>query len=160
MALTVALVWALRPVSVPTPGRPNGDLVKQEMRLDTEDPQQGERGLDLAVFDVDLWNAPGPSPIAAAEAEPPQPPPNLQLIAIVTENSRYLAALYDSDSDRLHIAGAGESIGSLEIIAVDAGGVELRGGSTQFRLTISTLASVVGDSVDEVVLARHDGDEP
>ncbi|MCC6910311.1 MAG: hypothetical protein IT430_20445 [Phycisphaerales bacterium] len=150
----------MRPVRIPPPQHSSVGLAGRETPPDAQSEHRADRAIDLAVFDVNLWHAPEPSPIAAVEAEPPQPPPNLELIAIVAEGSRYLAALYDATSDRLHIAGAGESIGSLQIIGVDAGGVELRGPSRQFRLTIRTLASGPRESIDAMLLARQEQSEP
>ncbi len=154
------MAWALRPIRIPPPQHSSVGLAGKESAPDSQTEHRADPAIDIAVFDVDLWHAAEPPPIATVEAEPPTTPPNLELIAIVAEGGHYLAALYDATSDRLHIAGAGQLIGSLEIVAVDAGGVELRGPSRRFRLTIRTLASAFGESVDEVVLARHDEDEP
>lgn len=85
-----------------------------------------------------LWNAP-PAPIdeaLAATPEPP-PPPNLELIAIITQDQRRSAALYDIAADRLHVVGEGERIGSTLILAVTPSEVQLRDGSRTYRLAIS-----------------------
>ncbi len=92
---------------------------------------------DASVFQVQLWNAPARSFESVAVKPEPVPPPNLELIAIITESDRLVAALYEIGADRLHLVGAGERIGRLEIVGLDSGGVELRDGSRTFRLEMT-----------------------
>lgn len=86
--------------------------------------------LDLDPFRAPIWVAP-PGP--AAEAEPakqaPPPPLKLQLLAITREGESYLAVLYDPETDRLHVVGAGESVGGRSVDSVEAGAIALRDGS-------------------------------
>lgn len=94
--------------------------------------------LDASVFEVHLWNAPISESDSAANANEPRPPaPNLELIAIITEGERYLAALYEVGADRLYIVAGGERLGRLDIVGVSADGVDLRDGARTYRLSLS-----------------------
>jgi hypothetical protein len=83
--------------------------------------------LDQAAFRVPIWVAeaapPTPPP---AIATPPPPPLKLQLLAIVKEGETYKAAVYDPDSDRLLVLGAGDRVGVRTVNAVSRSSVTLR----------------------------------
>jgi len=133
----VAFVWALAPTRIPDPGNSESSAHKGE-QASTPSADHPHPSFDASVFQVRLWNAPVEADQELADkSEPPPPPPNLELIAIITESERRHAALYEVGADRLHVIGAGERIGRLEILQVDAGGVELRDGSRTYRLSIS-----------------------
>lgn len=137
VAAGIAFVWAIVPIRIPDAANSEG-FAREGESASTPGVVAPEPPFDAAVFQVRLWNAPvAPGEALAANSEPPAPPPNLELIAIITESQRYLAALYEIGADRLHIAGAGDRIGRLEILQVDSGGVDLRDGSRSFRLSIS-----------------------
>lgn len=137
VAAGIAFVWAIVPIRIPDAANSEGFAREGESAL-TPGAAAPEPPFDASVFQVRLWNAPTQSDEAlAASREPPAPPPNLELIAIITESQRYLAALYEIGADRLHIAAAGDRIGRLEILQVDSGGVDLRDGSRAFRLSIT-----------------------
>ncbi|MFM9995673.1 MAG: hypothetical protein ACKVU4_07720 [Phycisphaerales bacterium] len=86
--------------------------------------------LDLDPFHAPVWVAP---PAPADEAEPakpaPAPPLKLQLLAITRAGEDYRAALYDPETDRLHVVGAGESVGGRSVDRVEANAIALRDGS-------------------------------
>ena len=132
----VAFVWALAPTRIPDPANSESSAHEGE-RASTPSADHPHHSLDASVFQVRLWNAPVEADQELADKPEPPPPPNLELIAIITESERRLAALYEVGADRLHVIGAGERIGRLEILQVDAGGVELRDGSRTYRLSIS-----------------------
>jgi hypothetical protein len=93
--------------------------------------------LDLAAFRAPLWVAP-PAPPAPVAAAPPPPPLKLQLIAILSENGQYKAALYDPDSDRLTVVGAGNTIGGRRIERVGKSDVVVMDGALARTLALRT----------------------
>ena len=93
--------------------------------------------LDASVFQVRLWNAPVQPESATASKDEPTAPPNIELIAIITEPDRLVAALYEVGADRLHMVTTGDRIGRLEIRQVDDRGADLRDGSRTFRLELT-----------------------
>ncbi|MCC6909701.1 MAG: hypothetical protein IT430_17330 [Phycisphaerales bacterium] len=110
------------------------------------------------MFQVRLWNAPvEPESATAGKDEPPAPPPNLELIAIITESQRLVAALYEVGADQLHMVSTGDHIGRLEIGNVDARGVDLRDGSRTFRLALTPAPAEPGT---RLTLGEHDGSQP
>lgn len=137
VAAGIAFVWALAPIRIPDAANSVG-FAREGDSASTPGAGNPDRPFDASVFQVRLWSAPVESDEAlAANREPPAPPPNLELIAIITESQRHLAALYEIGADRLHIAAAGDRIGRLEIIQVDSGGVDFRDGSRAFRLSLT-----------------------
>lgn len=134
--LVISFLWAALPAIGPQLTAVQGDgLAAAEPP--TSEPPPARPGLDASAFNVSLWNVPTIAESTPAKEEPPLPASNLELIAIICESGRYLAALYEIDADRLHIVGSGERIGRLEVAEVDSRSVNLRDGSKRFRLTIS-----------------------
>lgn len=132
----LAFLWAVMPIG--TSGLTTEDWRGLDSRsAPTPSTASSPAPFDASVFQVQLWNAPARSDETLATKPEPVPPPNLELIAVITESDRLLAALYEIGADRLHIVGAGERIGRLEIVRVDSGGVELRDGARTFRLLIT-----------------------
>ncbi len=93
--------------------------------------------LNLAAFRTPLWVAPPPPPQAAAPPPPP-PPLRLRLVAILSEQAGYRAAVYDPDADRLLIIGAGDSIAGRAVLSVRASDLTLGDASGQRQLTLQT----------------------
>ncbi len=114
--------------------------------------------LDLAAFRVALWNVPPSSQVPPTEAKRSEPPPKLDLIAIIEQDGQYLAALYDSTADRLHIVRSGERIGLLEITNVTSRQVELRNGPKRYQLTIELSSTL--SAITDVVLAPEEATGP
>ncbi len=131
----VALIWALFPVRTPTIEQfDRGALSNRSAESVTA--AASKPALDASVFQVRLWNAPVQPESATASKDEPSAPPDLELIAIITESDRLVAALYEVGADRLHMVTTGDRIGRLEIRQVDARGVDLRDGSRSFRLAL------------------------
>jgi hypothetical protein len=107
VAITAAAVgaWAFWPVSPASLDEP--DLsVRGSPRAEAELPV-----LEAAAFQTPLWVAQAPPPPPPPAPAPP-PPLRLQLIAIVHEQGRYRAALYDPDADELSVVASGDTIGA------------------------------------------------
>jgi len=99
--------------------------------------------VDPAAFSVRLWDAPPPPVIAPApapqalRASPPPPTLKLQLVGIVTDAADVLsggeavarAALYDPDSDHLHLLRTGDRIAGFVVSEMTAQSVTLRRGA-------------------------------
>lgn len=93
--------------------------------------------LDQSAFRVPIWvtEASPPPPPAPPKVTPP-PPIRLQLLAIVKEDGAYKAAVYDPESDRLLVVGAGESIGLRSVDKVGATSVSIRDGASVRTLAL------------------------
>lgn len=156
-AVVVAAVWAFLPNHLPLVPAGLEEVASAVEDSPTSEPSPRPH-LDASAFEVRLWNAPMATDNSIASGdEPPLPTPNLELIAIITQDGQCLAALYDSTGDQLHIAGIGQHIGRLEIIQVDPGGVDLRDGSRNYRLKITPTPA---SSPREVALAGSEEGEP
>ncbi|MBK7406243.1 MAG: hypothetical protein IPJ41_16965 [Phycisphaerales bacterium] len=147
IAVAASLTWALWPL----PAAPTFDT-SLAPPAPVEHEEQGAMGFDRSAFAARIWN-PRPAPEAAppvAAAPKPAPPPRLQLIGIVhdtAENGSPLirAALYDPDTDRLHIVASGERIGAVTITLVDAKGVEIESAGRTSRLALREPERAVSD---------------
>ncbi len=99
-------------------------------------------GLDVInarVFAARLWNpVPAPSaPAPANEEVASKPPPlRLELVGIINDGGTLRAALYDADTDRLHIVSDSDQIGRLTVTVVAESHVELTDGRSTRRLSL------------------------
>lgn len=91
--------------------------------------------LDLDAFRAPLWVAP-PAPPPPVAAVPPPPPLKLQLVAILSENGEYRAALYDPDADLLKVVGRGDSVAGRRIERVGQSDVVVLDGSLERTLAL------------------------
>lgn len=132
-----ACTWAIRPLT---------GLADAPAPIATLSPQappgpsvdKTPLAFDASLFQIRLWHAPlAEEPPSEANAQSSPPAPNLELIAIIDERDRYLAAIYDLGADRLHIVADGQQIGRLHVVAISGDGVDLREGSRLFRLALS-----------------------
>ena len=143
-AVFAVLVWAFVPLA-PVPE------VSTEIHAPTFErfTHRSPLPLDRAAFAAKLWN-PAPKPVTAIVVPEPRqavaPPPRLQLIGIVNESaaddsSVLRAALYDPDTDRLHIVESGKSIGRVRVasVAVDAVRLDIDGREATLALRDETL---------------------
>lgn len=105
--------------------------------------------LDRSAFAAKLWN-PVPAPATPTVTPEPRqaavPLPKLQLIGIVQDaagNEKQIlrAALYDPDTDTLHIVASGEEIGGVLIAAIDPDSVQLEVGGRPATLALRDDAS-------------------
>jgi hypothetical protein len=137
-ALAIALAWALRPL----PALPAIDA-----GLDAPAPSDGGDGtaqpLDRAAFAAAIWNPPAAPelPAVTVERTVPAPPPRLQLIGIVQDtgdNGAVLlrAALYDPDTDKLHLVASGERVGAVTVASIERGVVSLESAGRTSRLAL------------------------
>ncbi len=132
----VALAWALFPVQALTTEQLDRAALSNRS-AESVVAAAPRHTLDASSFEVRLWNAPVQPESPTASKDEPSAPPNLELIAIITETDRLVAALYEVGADRLHMVTTGDRIGRLEIRQVDARGVDLRDGSRSFRLSLT-----------------------
>jgi len=136
-ALAISLAWALRPL----PALPVIDA-----GLDAPAPSDGGEAaepLDRDAFAAAIWNPPDAPerPAAAVEQTAPAPPPRLQLIGIVQDtgdNGAVLlrAALYDPDTDKLHLVASGERVGAVTVASIERGVVSLESAGRTSRLLL------------------------
>lgn len=138
-AVLASLAWALAPLS-PVP----------DLKVELRSPAGGESGedalppVDRAAFAARLWNPLPPPATPGAAPEPRQaaaPPPRLRLIGIVHDTANdgeqvLRAALYDPDTDTLHIVASGEQIGGVLIASVDPDSVRLEIGGRPATLAL------------------------
>lgn len=138
-AVLASLAWALASLA-PVP----------DLEVELRRPARGESGedalppVDRAAFAARLWNPQPPPSTPEATSEPKQAaadPPRLQLIGIVHDTTdggeRTLrAALYDPDTDTLHIVASGEQIGGVLIASVDPASVRLEIGGRPATLAL------------------------
>lgn len=93
--------------------------------------------LDVATFDVALWNPPpGPEPAVPPAVVERVEPLRLQLLGIVHSAGVLRAALYDPQDDRIHLVADGATIGAVSVVRVAADEVELADGRRTHRLRI------------------------
>ncbi len=110
--------------------------------------------LDRGVFSVDLWvEPPAPSPPTepvAQQASAPEPPPDLDLIAITRSGESYTAILYNKRADRLLTVAAGDTVGAFVVLHVGAVEIrfESRGRETVMRLDQPRIAASAGETSD------------
>lgn len=153
----VALTWALVSVRPPTASFRDW-TTSQAAPVETAGGNPAKLPFDASVFQVRLWNAPVQSePAAARKEEDLLPPPDLDLIAIITESERLVAALYEVGADQLHMVSRGDHVGRLEVENVDARGVDLRDGSRTFRLALTPAPAEPGT---RLTLGQRDGSQP
>ena len=138
-AVLASLAWALAPLS-PVP----------DLDVELRSPARGESGedalppVDRGAFAARLWNPLPPPATPETTSEPRQaaaPPPRLQLIGIVHDTAHdgeqiLRAALYDPDTDTLHIVASGEQIVGVLIAAVDPESVRLEVGGRPATLAL------------------------
>jgi hypothetical protein len=137
-ALLAAALWASWPL--PRSPHPHSTPETSDHPTDAVEPRAP---FDRQAFAATIWN-PLPQPERPAElapSPPPPPPPRLQLIGIARDAGPdglpiLRAALYDPDSDRLHILAAGERIGAVTILAVEPGLVRLDTGGRPGELRL------------------------
>lgn len=110
-------------------------------------PEAGPQRLDVASFEVALWNPPPkaapPAPAVVERAEPLR----LQLLGIVHTAEGLRAALYDPEDDRIHLVADGESIGRVAVVRVADQVVELADGRRTHLLRIREEEPAGGDEV-------------
>lgn len=124
----MSLIWALRPL--PAPPVIGVELTAPPARDEAVDG--AIESLDQAAFAALIWNPPAAPErsVAGVEASASVPPPRLQFIGIVhdtVEDGSVLlrAALYDPDTDTLHLVASGERIGAITVAAIERGEVSL-----------------------------------
>jgi hypothetical protein len=132
--IALVVTWALRPVGPAgisvKPLRPSAPPASIE--IPTVAP------IDVAAFDVVLWN-PVVVEVPAANEVPPEADRvvgRLGLIGIVTENGAHRAIVYDTDSDRLHEVEAGDRLGVHSIGSIAERFVEIHDGHHVRLLTL------------------------
>lgn len=138
LALAVATLWSWWPL--PSPPAADPALRAPE---DASEPADGPAPLDRDAFAAAIWNPP-PAPPRAAESAPTAgtpPPPRLQLIGIARDTGPggdqvLRAAIYDPDTDKLHIVAEGERIGAITVLAVEPGVVRLDSGGRTSELRL------------------------
>jgi hypothetical protein len=131
LLIAPAAAWSLLPPPInPAPA------LQVAAALPSADAQ-GTGSLDLSAFRARIWV---PTARAAAPKAEPTPPPapaplRLQLIGILRETATesdtttLRAALYDPDSDKLFIVGAGDTLGSHRVAQITPTGVVLAQGA-------------------------------
>ncbi|MCC7389642.1 MAG: hypothetical protein IT431_12835 [Phycisphaerales bacterium] len=140
-ALLAAALWAAWPL----PHLPNPDPAPGAPDHPTNHPTDAAEPppFDRQAFAAAIWNPPPqperPAELAAAPAPPPLP--RLQLIGIAHDAGPdglpvLRAALYNPDTDRLHILAAGERIGTVTILAVEPGLVRFDSGGRPGELRL------------------------
>lgn len=138
VALAISLAWALRPLPSPP---------ALDAELDAPPPDgSGEDTIepfDRAAFAAAIWNPPAATERSSATVETttPVPPPRLQLIGIVhdTDESGAVilrAALYDPDTDKLHLVASGERVGAVTVATIEPGVVFLESAGRTSRLAL------------------------
>jgi len=138
VAFPISLAWALRSL----PARPGIDAElhaapSRDGGVETIEP------LDRAAFAAAIWNPPAAPehPAATVERATPVPPPKLQLIGIVHDTDRggavlLRAALYDPDTDKLHLVASGERVGAVTVASIESGVVSLESAGRMSRLAL------------------------
>lgn len=133
--------WGLGPVhlpfSVPDPVSPTSAATGP---TPTPTEQFELAAWDILAFKTPIWvaapEAP-PEPAAVTVALPPPPPPrNLQLLAIVRQDDRYRAVLYDQDLDRLFTVSTGEALSGRTVLEIDRLSITLGDGPALTRLVL------------------------
>ncbi|MDQ7012450.1 MAG: hypothetical protein Q9O74_00975 [Planctomycetota bacterium] len=144
VAVLAVLSWSAWPLPAPPlidtpladPTPPTKDV--------SHDGTEHIEPFDIGAFTAAIWN---PAPEAPTVATGPRarpalpPPPKLQLIGIARDTDEHgnpvlRAALYDPDTDRLHLVASGEHIGPVTIAAVDTEGVSLEIGGRTSRIAL------------------------
>ena len=99
--------------------------------------------LDRTAFAAAIWNPPAAPerPPGTIEKATPVPPPRLQLIGIVHDTDEdgavlLRAALYDPDTDKLHLVASGELIGAVTVASIESGVVSLESAGRTSRLAL------------------------
>ncbi len=132
--------WALCPLADLAP-------VKVELARPKAPDVVGDDGFDVIdarAFAARLWNpVPAPSASVPAELEAASKPPplRLELVGIINDGGTLRAALYDADTDRLHIVSNGDHIGRLTVTLVADSHVELTDGHSTRRLFLREQSS-------------------
>ena len=135
LLIAPAAVWSLLPLPVEPAAIPRAIAAASSKESQDTAP------LDLSVFRARIW-VPPPRAVAAKPEAAPAPPPaplRLQLIGILSEpgaesdTATLRAALYDLDSDRLFIVGAGDTLGSHFVTQISVAGVVLTQGTAGGR---------------------------
>lgn len=137
-AIAISAVWGYWPIPRPAAIDPTLTRPQQESK-----PDEAHAPLDREAFAAAIWN-PEPAPPRAAEPTPTPRPPRpiqLQLIGIARDpgpdgNEVLRAALYDPDTDKLHIVAAGERVGDVTIVAVEPELVRLETGGRPAELRL------------------------
>ncbi|CAG0954216.1 hypothetical protein PHYC_00370 [Phycisphaerales bacterium] len=138
-ALAAGAAWAVWPLDAPRPPRP----AESEAPV-LAAPEPAVSRLDLVAFEAPVFMLPADDlRVASAPPAPPPPPPplKLQLLGIArgsTDDSGFVATLYDPDSDRVRRAVAGETLGAWRVEVVTADSVSLRQGNSNHQLAIRT----------------------
>ena len=118
--LGVAGWWALRPLEAP----PVEPIPDQSVSVVVSEPRSAP--LELRGFGADLWPRPART---AAESQPPPPPPprRIQLLGITSDGpTRWLAAIYDPETDRVTLARVGDRIGPRSVTPIGPQGIGIR----------------------------------
>lgn len=138
LALAGSALWSWWPL--PAPHTPDPALQPPTNDAETID---GPTPLDRDAFAALIWNPP-PAPPRAAESAPTAStaqPLRLQLIGIARDTGPggdqvLRAAIYDPDTDKLHIVAEGERIGAVTVLAVEPGVVRLENGGRTSELRL------------------------
>lgn len=143
--VALASVWAFRPIT-----RTPIDAEISEGSAHKIQPKTARATVDPEAFAALLWS---PPPVFAKAAPPKPPPPlpslKLQLIGIMKETATdatpssaavLRAALYDPDTDTLHIVAAGERVGTgrFTVSKLTPDTVELADGRERRTLSLRT----------------------
>ncbi|MFG0243483.1 MAG: hypothetical protein ACF8R9_11925 [Phycisphaerales bacterium JB054] len=138
VALAFALAWGLRPLpAMPALDPELNAPSPHDSGSDTIEP------LDRTAFAAAIWNPPAAPerPAATVERTTPVPPPKLQLIGIVHDTDEdgavlLRAALYDPDTDKLHLVASGERVGAVTVASIERGVVSLESAGRTSRLAL------------------------
>lgn len=138
-AVLLSAMWAFWPLPRLQP--PDATLtVPDRAPTERDEPDSFTR----EAFAARIWNpppVPGQDPVPIATVPPPSAVTRLQLIGIVHDDDGSgevvtRAAIYDPETDKLHIVASGESIGLIAIAGVDDTGVDLASAGRTTRLVL------------------------
>ncbi len=129
-------------------------MVGAELDAPPPDGSGGEtiEPFDRAAFAAAIWNPPAATKRSSATVETtaPVPPPRLQLIGIVHDTDEIgavilRAALYDPDTDKLHLVASGERVGAVTVVTIEPGVVFLESAGRTSRLALREPPQADGD---------------
>lgn len=139
--IALAAMWALWPQPAPSPlaldsEQPN--VERDELKHANSNDPEIDLGVDPGAFLAVLWHDPSPPEDETDEQQQPtrpEPEPlRVQLVAIIDDNGRRQAALYDERDDRIVVVADGEKLRDHDV-RVTADAVEfIRDGRSQHLL--------------------------
>jgi len=113
--------WALRPLTAPALVTARPATTTKEVA--NESPPEA---LDRKSFEARLWVPPpaaGPAATTSQAADPARL--RLQLIGVTQQGGRWVAALYDTEKDCLHVVADGDEVRGARVKSVSPSQVEL-----------------------------------